>query len=232
VSFEDRTMPHIALLDQDIDAFAFDAYGTLFDVHAAVSRHADSIGPQAAALSETWRVKQLEYAWVLSLAGRYETFWRLTELALDYALERHAIAMPGLRSRLLDVYRSIPPFADARPALVRLRTLGCRVAILTNADRAMIAAAVDAAGLGDVLDDVVSIEDVGRYKTHPEAYSLGCRRLASIPERTAFVSSNGWDVAGGGAFGLQTIRIRRGALPLEYPDLPARALINSLAELR
>jgi len=52
-----------------IRAFAFDAYGTLFDVHAAVARHRDAVGPEADRLSEVWRAKQLEYAWMLSAAG-------------------------------------------------------------------------------------------------------------------------------------------------------------------
>jgi 2-haloacid dehalogenase len=40
--------------------FVFDAYGTLFDVHSAVSRLAARIGPEASAFSELWRNKQLE----------------------------------------------------------------------------------------------------------------------------------------------------------------------------
>ena len=71
-------------------AVVFDAYGTLFDVHAAVARHADAIGPDAAALSETWRAKQLEYSWVRTLMGAYQDFWSLTEQALDQA--RAAVA--------------------------------------------------------------------------------------------------------------------------------------------
>ncbi len=60
-----------------IRAYAFDAYGTLFDVHAAVGRHRAAIGPDADALSALWRAKQLEYSWVLTLAGRYRDFWTL-----------------------------------------------------------------------------------------------------------------------------------------------------------
>lgn len=224
-------MARIDILNADIDAFAFDAYGTLFDVHAAVAAYSTDIGAEAAALSETWRTKQIEYSWVHSLAGRYVEFWTLTERALDYAMERHGVQNGALRARLLEVYRSIPAFPDARPTLERLRGFGCRVAILTNADRAMIAAAVESSGLGTALDDVISVEDIRRYKTDPRAYELGCRRLRSSPARTGFVSSNAWDVAGGGAFGLQCVRVRRARLPLEYPEFPAKALVGSLREI-
>jgi 2-haloacid dehalogenase len=64
-------------------AYIFDAYGTLFDVHAAIARHRADAGPDAERFSEIWRSKQLEYTWTLTLAGRYVDFWTLTERALD-----------------------------------------------------------------------------------------------------------------------------------------------------
>ena len=51
--------------------FIFDAYGTLFDVHAAIARHRQLVGPDADRVSATWRNKQLEYSWTLTLAGHY-----------------------------------------------------------------------------------------------------------------------------------------------------------------
>ena len=71
-----------------IRAYVFDAYGTLFDVHAAIARHRDAAGPEADRFSEIWRTKQLEYAWMLSAAGHYVDFWTLTERALDHAFAR------------------------------------------------------------------------------------------------------------------------------------------------
>lgn len=224
-------MPFVKLLNRDINAVAFDAYGTLFDVHAAVSALSGRIGPKAPDVSESWRVKQLEYAWVHTLMGHYIPFWDLTKRALDFALEKHSISDPLLRRELLELYRSIPAFPDARSCLVRLRASGLKVAILTNADRQMISAAVNAAGLSDVLDDVISIEDIRQYKTHPAAYELACKRLETPAARLAFVSSNGWDVAGATEFGLSAIRLRRSAVPLEYPDHTPAALITSLSDL-
>ena len=84
--------------------FVFDAYGTLFDVHAAIARHRDAAGPEADRLSELWRTKQLEYSWTLTLAGRYLDFWTLTEQALDYALARTLSVDRTLRPKLLDAY--------------------------------------------------------------------------------------------------------------------------------
>ena len=95
-------------------AFVFDAYGTLFDVHSAIARHRAAAGPDADRFSEIWRTKQLEYSWTLTLAGRYVDFWTLTERALDYAFARFPSVDRALRPKLLDAYRELDAFPDAR----------------------------------------------------------------------------------------------------------------------
>src|SRR5438477_12250127 len=93
--------------------FIFDAYGTLFDVHAAIARHRSAAGPEADRFSEIWRSKQLEYTWTLTLAGRYADFWTLTQRALDYTFDRFPSVDRALRSRLLDAYLKLDAFSDA-----------------------------------------------------------------------------------------------------------------------
>ena len=107
-------MPHDAARLADAEAFVFDAYGTLFDVHSAVARHTDAVGPDAARLSELWRTKQLEYTWVLSLAGRYEPFWTLTQRALDHALACCPGVDPAVKPQLLDAYRTLDAYRRPR----------------------------------------------------------------------------------------------------------------------
>src|SRR5882672_11887855 len=125
-------------------AFVFDAYGTLFDVHAAINRHRAAAGPDADRFSEIWRIKQLEYSWTLTLAGHYADFWTLTERALDYAFDRVPTVTHALRERLLDAYLTLDAFADARAALTELKARGQRIAILSNGTPRMLDAAVQA----------------------------------------------------------------------------------------
>lgn len=215
----------------EIDAVVFDAYGTLFDVHAAVMRAADRIGPQARVLSETWRAKQLEYSWVQSLMGRYQPFWSLTERALDYAFARFPEVDRSVRPALLAAYRELAAFPDAGPTLDNLRRAGYRTAILSNGDPAMLADAVAAAGLAAHLDAVISVEEAGLFKTAPETYALVEKVLGVSRLRVAFVSSNRWDVAGAAAFGFACYWINRAGLPDEYEAHPPRARLASLSEL-
>ena len=88
-----------------IRAFVFDAYGTLFDVHAAIARQRARIGPDADRLSELWRTKQLEYAWNLTLRDRYDDFWTLTKRSLDFALSRFPQVDRRIKASLLETYR-------------------------------------------------------------------------------------------------------------------------------
>src|ERR1700751_5580119 len=98
-------------------AYVFDAYGTLFDVHAAIARHRAAAGIDADRFSEIWRTKQLEYTWTLTLAGPYTDFWALTERALDFAFARVPSVDRSLRAKLLDAYLTLDAFPDARTAL-------------------------------------------------------------------------------------------------------------------
>src|SRR5436853_2235535 len=133
-------------LRMPIRAFVFDAYGTLFDVHAAIARHREPAGPEADRLSEIWRAKQLEYAWMLSAAGHYVDFWTLTGRALDHALARCPTVDRALRATLLDAYFELDAFPDARDALHALHAQGLKTAILSNGSPRMLDGAVTAAG--------------------------------------------------------------------------------------
>src|SRR5947207_167513 len=152
--------------------FVFDAYGTLFDVHAAIARHRDAAGPDADRFSEIWRAKQLEYAWMLSAAGHYVDFWILTERALDYSFARFPSVDKALRATLLDAYFKLDAFPDAREALGTLRAKGLKAAILSNGNPRMLDGAVSAANIGSMLETVLSVDTIRIYKPRLEVYAL------------------------------------------------------------
>jgi 2-haloacid dehalogenase len=212
-------------------AFVFDAYGTLFDVHSAVARHRGQIGAEADRLSETWRAKQLEYSWVLSLAGAYEPFWTLTERALAYALARCSAVDPGVKPMLMEAYRTLEAYPEVPDALAGLRARGMRTGILSNGDPGMLADAVASAGVADLLDDVLSVDAAGVFKTDPRSYALVPAALGLPASDIAFVSSNRWDVAGAAAFGFPCVWVNRLGLPDEYPDHRPVRVVATLSEI-
>jgi 2-haloacid dehalogenase len=210
--------------------FVFDAYGTLFDVHAAIGRHR-AAGPDADRFSEMWRSKQLEYTWTLTLAGRYQDFWTLTQQALDFAFARFPSVDPALRTALLDTYLKLDAFADAPAVLDALKARGETTAILSNGTPAMLASATEAAGLGSKLDAVLSVDPLRMFKPRPEVYALVTEHFRCGPANVTFVSSNRWDVMGATAFGFRSVWVNRAGAPDEYAGTAPAAVMKELSGL-
>jgi 2-haloacid dehalogenase len=211
--------------------FVFDAYGTLFDVHAAIARFRNEAGPEADRMSEIWRGKQLEYTWTLTLAGHYADFWILTGRALDFALARVPSVPKTLRANLLDAYFKLDAFPDARAALKALKAKGHKTGILSNGSPDMLKGAVDNAGIGSDLDAVLSVDALKMFKPRPEVYALVTDHYKCAPEDVTFVSSNRWDVMAGTSAGFRAYWVNRSKMPDEYLDFPPKQVLGDLSPL-
>ncbi|MGE0563161.1 MAG: haloacid dehalogenase type II [Pseudolabrys sp.] len=210
-------------------AYVFDAYGTLFDVHAAIGRFRDKAGPDADRMSEIWRTKQLEYTWTLTLSGQYVEFWTLTERALDFALARVPSVDKALKAQLMDAYFKLDAFPDAKAALRRLKEKGQRCGILSNGSPKMLKGAVDGAGIADLLDGVLSVDSLRMFKPRPEVYKLVTDYYKCQPADVVFVSSNRWDVMAGTHNGFKSVWVNRAKNPDEYGK--AERVLPDLASL-
>jgi 2-haloacid dehalogenase len=192
-----------------VKACVFDAYGTLFDVHAPAAALAAELGEEGPAISAQWRTKQLEYTWLRSLMGRYADFAKVTADALDYVLEANELSGSPVREKLLSLYTSLAAYPDAAPCLTALKNAGARTGILSNGSPSMLAAAVMSANLGASLDYCLSADAVRIYKPSPEVYKLACTAFGAEPDEIAFVSANDWDCAGAASFGFRVIHVNR-----------------------
>ena len=215
----------------EASVYVFDAYGTLLDVHSAVGRLRDRVGPDADRLSQLWRTKQLEYTWVRSLMGRYRDFWSLTEDALDYSIAAVGGVDRSLRAELLNAYRALDAYPEVPGVLKALKKKGAVVAILSNGSPGMLRAAVEAAAIDGLLDATLSVDALGVFKTDPRTYALVCERFGCAPQDVSFQSSNRWDIAGATAFGFRCRWINRTGAPDEYADLSPVETLTSLDAL-
>jgi 2-haloacid dehalogenase len=213
-------------------AVLFDAYGTLFDVYS-VSLLAEQLFPgHGQALSVLWRDKQIEYSRLVTTSNHgahYLPFWQLTEAALQYTLKVIAARAIALRAgsafdatylaqaagQLMNQYRHLSAFPENKEVLQALKDQGIPTGILSNGDPAMLDIAVKSAGLHDLLDHVISVDSIRKYKTHPDAYALATQATGLQPKQILFVSSNGWDALAATWFGMQTLWVNRAGLPFE-----------------
>ena len=207
----------------------FDAYGTLFDVHAVVEAGREMTSDPAT-LSATWRQKQLEYTWLRALMGRYQDFWVVTEAALRHAVRRLGLQVTEAQiGRLMSAYLSLACFPEVPAALQRLAPRPR--AILSNGSPRMLGAVVAASGLGPSLDHMLSVDAVKTYKPAPAVYALGPKALGVPAGDLLFVSANAWDVAGAKAFGYQTAWCNRTAAPEEELGLTPDFVVTRLDQL-
>ncbi len=216
---------------RDIRACVFDAYGTLFDVHSAVGRHRGRIGAKADQLSQLWRTKQLEYTWLRSLMGAYVEFGQVTQDGLDYAMETCGIDDAALRTDLMNAYLELDCYPEVRDTLATLKQRGLRTAVLSNGSPRMLQAAVESSVLGEVLDGVYSVDEVGIYKPDRRVYQLACDHLNVKASQISFQSSNAWDAAGAAHFGMQVAWVNRFGQKRERLPGRAQAELKTLAEL-
>ena len=217
---------------EGIRACVFDAYGTLFDVHAPMAKLATEIGPKAEEVSRLWRQKQLEYTWLRSLMGVHADFWHVTGDALDYALEFHGIDDLGLKDELMMLFLKLDAYPDVKAALQAVKAKSLRTAILSNGSPSMLDQAVHHAGLDRLFDLVLSAEDVGIYKPSRRVYRHAMQKLQIHDAPSiCFISANSWDAQAAAQFGFQVVRVNRFGLKDDrLPGRPA-AVIGTLAEL-
>jgi len=215
----------------DIGACVFDAYGTLFDYNTAAAAHAATLGDKAAQLSDVWRMKQLQYTWLRSLMGKHAPFWQVTGEALDYAMAAVGVEDADLRGKLMDAYLTLDAYPEVLDMLRTLKKNNVKAVILSNGEPRMLKAAVEGAGLADVLEPSLSVEEVGIYKPHVSVYQLAVDRLDLTPERIAFMSSNSWDAVGAASFGFRVAWCNRFGQGREHLPAQPDVEIKTLAEL-
>jgi 2-haloacid dehalogenase len=214
-----------------LPAYAFDLYGTLVD-YASLRERMVSLVPNPVAFVDAWRAKQLQYAFISTLMGRYLDFDKLTERALEYTAALDGIALSDVeRDELVDAWSHLPAFPDVPPTLHVLREHGCRLAVLSNGTPRALARTIEGAGLAGTLEGLLSVDAVWVYKPRPEVYQLAVDFFALPPDRIGFVSSNGWDAAGAAEFGLTVTWCNRNGLPDETIGRRPARRIGTLAEL-
>jgi 2-haloacid dehalogenase len=214
-----------------VRACVFDAFGTLFDLASAAARCNDVLGDKTAAVATLWREKQITYTWLRATQNLHADFWQVTGDALDFTLETLAISDPAVRERLMGLYRSLEHFPEVPDTLARLKAAGFTTAILSNGTPDMLRDLVASSNLGQLLDHVLSVEEVGVFKPHPSVYQLAVDRLGVPANQISFQSSNAWDAHAASAFGMRVVWCNRyGQRRERLPGSPDRE-IRTLAEL-
>lgn len=189
---------------------AFDVYGTLIDTHGVVIKLREFVGDAAEEFSRVWREKQLEYSFRRGLMRTYENFGVCTSQALDYA---NASLDSGLtadqKTALLAEYRSLPAFKDVQESLASLKADGNSLYAFSNGTADAVESLLLAAGIRDLFNGVVSVDDCQTFKPNPDVYEHLLNTTATSARDTWLISSNSFDVIGAISSGLRGAWVRR-----------------------
>ena len=202
---------------KNVKAIIFDAYGTLFDVNSAAEKCKDKIGDKWEGFANYWRTTQLEYTWLRSLMGRYKNFWQVTEDSLDKSMKAFKIEN-SMRNELLNLYKTLSTFSEVKDTLKDLKEKKFKLAILSNGTPELLNQLVKSNNLDKFFDDIFSIEEVGVYKPDSKVYDIPIKKYQIQKNEVLFLSSNTWDVSGGGNYGYNSIWVNRNNNIFDYLD--------------
>lgn len=214
-----------------IKAVVFDAYGTLYDVQSVAAVTDAAFPGYGEAITQIWRMKQLEYTWLRSLMNRYEDFSVVTRDSLTFTLKALGLTLDiSVFDRIMDKYVHLDLYPDAKAALAGLK--GRKLAILSNGSTQMLDALVRNTGLDKILDATISIDKMKVFKPSPKAYTLIETNLGAKPHEVLFVSSNPFDACGAKAFGLNVAWIERVTPQVMASEFRGADLVRPLSMFR
>ena len=215
---------------KNIKAIIFDAYGTLFDVNSAAEKCKDKIGSKWEGFANYWRTTQLEYTWLRSLMNRHKDFWQVTEDSLKKSMEAYKIET-SMRNDLLNLYKVLSPFEEVLETLKSLKEKKYKLAILSNGTPELLNELVKTNNLENFFDDIFSIEEVGVYKPDTKVYDIPIKKYGIKKNEVIFLSSNTWDVSGGGNYGYNSFWVNRNKNIFDNLDYKPKNEIKNLKEL-
>jgi len=226
-------VPSLAFAGKDfrIKAVAFDAF-PIFDPRPIFRRCESVFEDHGADLAQAWRNRQFEYQWLRALGGRYANFWDTTRDALVFAASSLHIDMTAQqRDLLMSGYLQLRAWPDVKPALQILRSLGLKLAFLSNATLGILQSGIENSDLHGAFDTVISSDQIQSFKPDPRAYQLGTQTLGLRKEEILFVAFAGWDVAGAKWFGYPTFWNNRQSVVAEQLSATPDASGATLNEL-
>ena len=193
---------------KNIKAIIFDAYGTLFDVNSAAEKCKEKIGNKWEGFANYWRTTQLEYTWLRSLMKKHKDFWQITEDSLNKSIRVFNID-PSMKKELLNLYKLLSTYPEVKETLNKLKEKNYKLAILSNGTASLLNQLISNNNLENIFDDIFSIEEVGIFKPDSKVYDIPVKKYKIKKNEIAFLSSNTWDVSGGGNYGFNSIWVNR-----------------------
>ena len=209
-------------------AVAFDIIGTVFPLEPLRSS-AMALGLPAAGL-EGWFAAGCRDAFAMAAVGDFEPFTTVLEAALDQVLAEQKLNPPEHdRKALVKGLETLDSRPDAGAAFKALASAGIRLVALSNGAKSSTKSLLERAGLADLVQTVVSVDEVKLSKPRSEVYEHAAREASVATGEMALVAAHPWDINGAAAAGLVTAYLeteRPYSKVMRTPDLKGQSLVE------
>lgn len=211
---------------------AFDVVETLFSLEP-LRAHLEVLGLTGAAL-EIWFARLLRNAFALEASGVYKPFGEVARATLEVLLvENQSAADASALDQALAGFAELPAYADVAPAFQLLHEAGVRIVTLTNGGADTTRRLLERAHLDHLVERVISIDEVRRWKPAREVYLHAAAVVSVAPGELALVAAHAWDVNGASRAGLVTgwvSRLEKKFLPVMTPPDVAGDTLNEVSQ--
>jgi len=179
---------------------AFDVVETLFSLESLRHRLIDA--GQPGHLLELWFARLLRDAFALCASGGFRPFADIAASALASATD-HALPDDTVQE-IVAGFAELDPHPEVEPAMRRAVDAGIDVITLTNGSADTTRTLLKRAGVQGYVRQVVSVDDIQRWKPAPEIYRHAAKSCQVEREQVALVAVHGWDTHGAHEAGLVT----------------------------
>lgn len=209
----------------------FDSFSTLVDPRSAAVA-IDDYFEDPEAMAVRWHSLAVQYATVANAIDTYSTYYRLHRDAIQYLLADvgHTVSTAELEE-IVAVYHDLDPFDDVREGLERLHDAGYDLAVVSNGDPPMLDALIDGAGIGSLVDETVSADEIELFKPAAGFYEHAADRLDTPVDEIVHVGAGWGDILGCMHAGMQGVRVDRFGTPWPTFAGSPDATIDSLTEI-
>jgi 2-haloacid dehalogenase len=210
----------------------FDVNETLSDLIALEPAFAAVGAPPA--LATTWFAATLRDGFALTAQHAAAPFAEVARACLVGLLSRQDgldRTVEAAAELVLDRFRDLSVHADVPEGLRALAVTGCPLVTLSNGATAVADRLLATAGVRNLFDQLLSVEEAGVWKPHPDAYLYGASRAGRRPDELVLVAVHPWDIDGAARAGWRTAYLDRTGTP--WPPVFRRPdhHVRSLAEL-
>ncbi|APS39880.1 haloacid dehalogenase type II [Salegentibacter sp. T436] len=159
---------------------------------------------------DVWFPKLLHYSLVETSTGNYQNFSEIAAATFKMISGKFDKNFSDSEIKnILSEITKLPAYPDVKPGLEQLNDDGYKLVAFSNGKPDILNAQLEFAEIASFFDGIHSLEEIKKYKPHPESYRYILKKYEVTPKRSMMVAAHAWDIMGAQRANLQTCFVER-----------------------